>query len=115
MRIAPVIPVLTVDDRLDPASLAETLVAAGLPVIEVTLRTPEALNAIRAMAEVEGAIIGAGTVLNPAQLGEAMSQLAGLMLMNRLKTPMTMDGTPVSVSATKRTTVAKRPWPNSAR
>jgi 2-dehydro-3-deoxyphosphogluconate aldolase/(4S)-4-hydroxy-2-oxoglutarate aldolase len=72
MRIAPVIPVLTVDDRLDPASLAETLVAAGLPVIEVTLRTPEALNAIRAMAEVEGAIIGAGTVLDPAQLGEAI-------------------------------------------
>jgi len=72
MRIAPVIPVLVVDDRLDPAALAETLVAAGLPVIEVTLRTPEALDAIRAMAEVEGAIVGAGTVLDPDQLGEAI-------------------------------------------
>jgi 2-dehydro-3-deoxyphosphogluconate aldolase/(4S)-4-hydroxy-2-oxoglutarate aldolase len=72
MRLAPVIPVLVVDDRLDPAALAETLVAAGLPVIEVTLRTPEALNAIRAMAEVEGAIVGAGTVLDQEQLGEAI-------------------------------------------
>ena len=72
MRIAPVIPVLVVDDRVDPAALAETLVAAGLPVIEVTLRTPEALNAIRAMAEVEGAIVGAGTVLDPDQLSEAV-------------------------------------------
>jgi 2-dehydro-3-deoxyphosphogluconate aldolase/(4S)-4-hydroxy-2-oxoglutarate aldolase len=72
MRIAPVIPVLTIDDRLDAAALAETLVAAGLPVIEVTLRTPEALNAIRAMAEVEGAIVGAGTVLDPDQLAEAI-------------------------------------------
>jgi len=72
MRIAPVIPVLVVDDRIDPAALAVTLVAAGLPVIEVTLRTPEALNAIRAMAEVEGAIVGAGTVLDPDQLGESL-------------------------------------------
>ena len=72
MRIAPVIPVLVVDDRIDPAALAETLVAAGLPVIEVTLRTPEALNAIRAMAEVEGAIVGAGTVLDADQLDEAI-------------------------------------------
>ncbi len=72
MRIAPVIPVLVVDDRLDPAALAEALVAASLPVIEVTLRTPEALNAIRAMAEVEGAIVGAGTVLDPEHLGEAI-------------------------------------------
>ena len=40
MHAAPVIPVLVLGDRLDPAALAETLVAAGLPVIEVTLRTP---------------------------------------------------------------------------
>jgi 2-dehydro-3-deoxyphosphogluconate aldolase/(4S)-4-hydroxy-2-oxoglutarate aldolase len=72
MRIAPVIPVLVIDDRLDPAALAETLVGAGLPVIEVTLRTLEAINAIRAMAEVEGAIVGAGTVLDPDQLDEAI-------------------------------------------
>ena len=73
LRIAPVIPVLVVDGSLKPAALAETLVAAGLPVIEVTLRTPEALNAIRAMAEVEGAIVGAGTVLDPEQLSEAIN------------------------------------------
>ena len=50
MREAPVIPVLTIEEGLDPAALAETLVAAGSPIIEVTLRTPTALDAIRAMA-----------------------------------------------------------------
>ena len=72
MRTAPVIPVLVLDGSLDPAALAETLVEAGLPVIEVTLRTPVALDAIRAMARVPGAIVGAGTVLDPGQLGAAM-------------------------------------------
>lgn len=72
MRIAPVIPVLVLDGTLDPVALAETLVAAGLPVIEVTLRTSFALDAIRAMSAVEGAIVGAGTVLDPQQLGEAV-------------------------------------------
>lgn len=72
MRIAPVIPVLVLDGELDPAALAETLVAAGLPVIEVTLRTASALDAIKAMSAVEGAIIGAGTVLDAVQLGEAI-------------------------------------------
>ena len=72
MRSAPVIPVLVLDGSLDPTALAETLVEAGLPVIEVTLRTPSALDAIRAMAKVPGAIVGAGTVLNEAQLGEAI-------------------------------------------
>ena len=45
--------------------IAEALVAGGLPVLEVTLRTPAALDAIRAMKSVEGAIVGAGTVLDP--------------------------------------------------
>lgn len=72
MRIAPVIPVLVLDGTLDPVALAETLVTAGLPVIEVTLRTSFALDAIRAMSAVEGAIVGAGTVLEPQQLGEAV-------------------------------------------
>ena len=71
MRAAPVIPVLVLDGSLDPAGLAETLVGAGLPVIEVTLRTPSALDSIRAMAGVPGAIVGAGTVLNPGQLAVA--------------------------------------------
>lgn len=72
MRAAPVIPVLVLDEALDPVVLAETLVGAGLPVIEVTLRTPNAIDAIRAMARVPGAIVGAGTVLDEAQLARAV-------------------------------------------
>jgi 2-dehydro-3-deoxyphosphogluconate aldolase/(4S)-4-hydroxy-2-oxoglutarate aldolase len=72
MRAAPVIPVLVLDGAVDPAELAATLVEAGLPVLEVTLRTPVALEAIRAMAKVPGAIVGAGTVLNAGQLDEAV-------------------------------------------
>jgi len=72
MRSAPVIPVLVLDGAIDPVALAETLVEAGLPVIEVTLRTPTALAAMKAMAAVEGAIVGAGTVLNERMLGEAI-------------------------------------------
>jgi 2-dehydro-3-deoxyphosphogluconate aldolase/(4S)-4-hydroxy-2-oxoglutarate aldolase len=71
MRTAPVIPVLVLDGSLDPVALATTFVAAGLPVLEVTLRTAVALDAIRAMAGVAGAIVGAGTVLNPTQLDQA--------------------------------------------
>lgn len=70
MRTAPVIPVLVLDGEYDPVALAETLVEAGLPVLEVTLRTPQAVEAIRAMARVPGAIVGAGTVLNERQLRE---------------------------------------------
>lgn len=71
MRAAPVIPVLVLEEELDWAALAEILVSAGLPVIEVTLRTPIALDAIRQMTRVDGAIVGAGTVLNQRQLDEA--------------------------------------------
>lgn len=73
LGIAPVIPVLVLDGTLDPAKLAATLVDAGLPVIEVTLRTPRALEAIKAMRAVPGAIIGAGTVLNERQIDEALA------------------------------------------
>jgi len=72
MLTAPVIPVLVLNGSLDPASLAEVLVTAGLPVIEVTMRTSSALDAIRAMRSVEGAIVGAGTVLNERMLDEAL-------------------------------------------
>jgi 2-dehydro-3-deoxyphosphogluconate aldolase/(4S)-4-hydroxy-2-oxoglutarate aldolase len=72
MRRAPVIPVLVLDGSLDPVALAETLVEAGLPVIEVTLRTSSALEAIRSMAVVKGAVIGAGTVLNIADMDKAV-------------------------------------------
>ena len=72
MNSAPVIPVLVLDGSLDPVALAETFVEAGLPVIEVTLRTASALDSITAMSEVSGAIVGAGTVLNDRMLGEAI-------------------------------------------
>jgi len=72
MTAAPVIPVLVLDGSVDPAVLAETLVGAGLPALEVTLRTPQALDAIRAMAKVPGAIIGAGTVLNAIDMDKAI-------------------------------------------
>jgi 2-dehydro-3-deoxyphosphogluconate aldolase / (4S)-4-hydroxy-2-oxoglutarate aldolase len=73
MRTSPVIPVLVVEGEGDWAKLAETLVGAGLRVLEVTLRTPAALDAIHQMAGVPGAIVGAGTILNERQLGEAVS------------------------------------------
>ena len=72
MRAAPVIPVLVLEGDADWSKLAETFVAAGLPVLEVTLRTPSALSAIRQMAKVPGAIVGAGTVLNKSQLHDAI-------------------------------------------
>lgn len=72
MRTSPVIPVITLDGSIDPVALAATYVANGLRMIEVTLRTPQGLDAIRAMSDVEGAIVGAGTVLNEKQLDEAI-------------------------------------------
>ena len=72
MRTAPVIPVLVLEGDGDWVGLAETLVGAGLPVLEVTLRTAAALDAIRAMSQVPGAIVGAGTVLNEEQLEQAI-------------------------------------------
>lgn len=73
LDMAPVIPVLVLDGSHDPAALAATLVEAGLPVIEVTLRTPSALESIRAMAAVPGAVVGAGTVLDESQLNQSLS------------------------------------------
>tara|TARA_B100000678_G_scaffold245993_1_gene218621 strand:+ start:2120 stop:2734 length:615 start_codon:yes stop_codon:yes gene_type:complete len=72
MRTAPVIPVLVIEDAADAVPVAEALVAGGLRVLEVTLRTDAALDAIRAMREVEGAIVGAGTVTNQEQLQAAI-------------------------------------------
>jgi 2-dehydro-3-deoxyphosphogluconate aldolase / (4S)-4-hydroxy-2-oxoglutarate aldolase len=72
MRAAPVIPVLVLDGDGDWARLADTLVGAGLPVLEVTLRTAGALDAVRQMSEIPGAIVGAGTVLNEQQLDDAL-------------------------------------------
>ena len=72
MRTAPVIPVIVIDDARHAVPLAEALVAGGLRVLEITLRTPAALDAIRAMKQVDGAIVGAGTVTNPAELAAAV-------------------------------------------
>lgn len=71
MRTAPVIPVLVVDDAGQARELAEALVSGGLRVLEVTLRTPAALDVIRRMNLVPGAIVGAGTVTSPEQFDEA--------------------------------------------
>lgn len=88
LRAAPVIPVLVLDGSCDPAALAETLVEAGLPVIEVTLRTPSALDAIRAMKNIAGAIVGAGTVLNDRMLGEAIDAGAEFIVSPGLTEPL---------------------------
>ena len=68
LRAAPVVPVLAIDDIDDAMPLARALVDAGLRVLEVTLRTPVALDAIRRMRDVDGAIVGAGTVLTAQDL-----------------------------------------------
>ncbi|SMX42289.1 bifunctional 4-hydroxy-2-oxoglutarate aldolase/2-dehydro-3-deoxy-phosphogluconate aldolase [Actibacterium lipolyticum] len=70
-RLAPVIPVLVIHDASKARPLAEALVAGGLPALEVTLRTPAALDAIREMAKVQGGVVGAGTLLTPADVVKA--------------------------------------------
>lgn len=69
--LAPIVPVLVIEDADTARPLAEALVAGGLPALEVTLRTPAALEAIRAMAEVPGGVVGAGTLLTPADVAAA--------------------------------------------
>ena len=64
-RLAPVVPVLVIDDAATARPLAEALVAGGLPALEITLRTPAALEAIREMAGVPGGVVGAGTLITP--------------------------------------------------
>ncbi|MDR6757936.1 2-dehydro-3-deoxyphosphogluconate aldolase/(4S)-4-hydroxy-2-oxoglutarate aldolase [Mycoplana sp. BE70] len=73
LNLQPVVPVLVVDDAASAVPLARALVAGGLKAIEITLRTPAALEAIRLVAnEVEGAVAGAGTILNAAQFDQAV-------------------------------------------
>jgi len=88
MRMAPVIPVLVVDDVAEAQPMAEALVAGGLNVLEVTLRTPAALDVIRAMAEVPGAIVGAGTVLNASDLDQALEAGAQFIVSPGLTAPL---------------------------
>jgi 2-dehydro-3-deoxyphosphogluconate aldolase/(4S)-4-hydroxy-2-oxoglutarate aldolase len=88
MRAAPVIPVLVLEGEEDWARLAETFVGAGLRVLEVTLRTPGALEAIRQMSRVPGAIVGAGTVLNQRHLDDAVGAGAQFIVAPGLTEPL---------------------------
>jgi 2-dehydro-3-deoxyphosphogluconate aldolase/(4S)-4-hydroxy-2-oxoglutarate aldolase len=72
MRLAPVVPVLVIDKIADARPIAEALVRGGLKALEVTLRTSAALDVIREMKAVEGAVVGAGTVLNERDLDAAL-------------------------------------------
>lgn len=88
MLLAPVIPVLVIHDVAHARPIAEALVAGGLPTLEVTLRTPQALDVIREMAKVEGAVVGAGTVLNARQLGDAIDAGARFIVSPGLTEPL---------------------------
>ncbi|HEX6374473.1 MAG TPA: bifunctional 4-hydroxy-2-oxoglutarate aldolase/2-dehydro-3-deoxy-phosphogluconate aldolase [Allosphingosinicella sp.] len=88
MRLAPVIPVLVIDDAAEARTIAEALVVGGLPVLEVTLRTPAALDAIAEMRQVEGALVGAGTVLNPRQLEASLAAGAEFVVSPGLTEPL---------------------------
>jgi 2-dehydro-3-deoxyphosphogluconate aldolase / (4S)-4-hydroxy-2-oxoglutarate aldolase len=88
MTLAPVIPVLIIDDVAHARPIAEALVAGGLRALEVTLRTPVALEAIREMAKVEGAVVGAGTVLNEHDLYASVQAGAQFIVSPGLTEPL---------------------------
>jgi 2-dehydro-3-deoxyphosphogluconate aldolase / (4S)-4-hydroxy-2-oxoglutarate aldolase len=98
MRTAPVIPVLVIEDAATARPLAEALVKGGLRVLEVTMRTGAALEAIQEMKQVEGAIVGAGTVVNAEQFGRVMDAGAEFIvspgLTERLADPILASGVP---------------------
>ena len=89
-RMAPVIPVLVIEDIAHALPLAQALVAGGLPVLEVTLRTDCALDAIAAMAGVDGAVVGAGTVLDAQQM-EAAAKAGARFAVSPGATPAVID------------------------
>ena len=87
LKLAPVIPVFTPENVDDAVEVARALFNGGLPVIEVTLRTPMAMDAIQAMAEaVPDAVVGAGTVLTAAQM-EKVKQVGGRFAVSPGATP----------------------------
>jgi 2-dehydro-3-deoxyphosphogluconate aldolase / (4S)-4-hydroxy-2-oxoglutarate aldolase len=88
MQISPVIPVLVIDNVAYARPIAEALVAGGLRALEVTLRTPCALEVIAEMAKVEGAIVGAGTVLNEADLKASIDAGARFIVSPGLTEPL---------------------------
>lgn len=80
LTLAPVVPVVVIERVEDAVPLARALVEGGLPLIEVTFRTPAALEALRAIADVEGAVAGAGTVISPAQMEAAIDAGASFLV-----------------------------------
>lgn len=88
MMLAPVIPVLVIHDVAHARPIAEALVEGGLPALEVTLRTPAALDVIREMAKVEGAVVGAGTVLNPDDVKASVDAGARFLVSPGLTDPL---------------------------
>lgn len=98
MRSAPVIPVLVIEDAATARPLAEALVKGGLRVLEVTLRTGAAIEAIQEMKKVDGAIVGAGTVVNADQFRQVMDADAEFIvspgLTERLADPIIASGVP---------------------
>lgn len=88
MRTAPVIPVLVIERASEARALAEALVSGGLRVLEVTLRTEAALEAIREMKQVPGALVGAGTVTNPTELEAALEAGAEFIVSPGLTEPL---------------------------
>lgn len=96
MRTAPVIPVIMIDDLAHAVPLAKALVKGGLKVLEITLRTPDAMDAIEAIIhDVDGAIVGAGTVLTPKQL-EAVAALGCQFVVSPGFTPALLDAATTS-------------------
>ncbi|WP_231478058.1 bifunctional 4-hydroxy-2-oxoglutarate aldolase/2-dehydro-3-deoxy-phosphogluconate aldolase [Sphingomonas sp. UNC305MFCol5.2] len=98
MRTAPVIPVLVIEDAAHARPLAEALVKGGLRVLEVTLRTGAAIEAIAEMKKVPGAIVGAGTVVNTEQFKQVMNAdvefIVSPGLTERLGDPIVASGVP---------------------
>jgi 2-dehydro-3-deoxyphosphogluconate aldolase/(4S)-4-hydroxy-2-oxoglutarate aldolase len=98
MRTSAVIPVLVIEDAATARPLAEALVAGGLRVLEVTMRTPAALDAICEMKQVPGAIVGAGTVVTTGQFELVVDAGAEFIvspgLTERLAEPIIASGVP---------------------
>jgi len=104
-----IVPVVVIDDVEQAYALGEALVAGGLPVAEVTLRTPAALPAIEAMARVDGLVVGAGTVNTPMQAKDAVAAGASFLVSPGFNVPVVqqahMRGVPIIPGAVTPTEV----------
>lgn len=110
---APVVPVLTIERAADAVPLARALVKGGLPVLEITLRTAVALEALRDIAaEVPEAIVGAGTVLNAGQLEQAKRAGARFAVSPGCTAALAQAAQAAGLPLFKR---FRRPWPSPSR